>query len=210
MNRPSFGLIGFSLLLSIETFSQTEPVSLINSQQKLDRSFFICPEIKYSKVIGEWEYLAGIRIGYCIDHKYVFGLGAEGMISDNGFFGVGTAIDSNDVYIRNGMYYGGLYFDYIIPTGLPLQVSFPTLIGAGGNFLFQKFDDMKQPDAEILEMGDFLFAEPKINLELNISRVFRLGMGVGYRIVINSHLDRLDNSDLSGIVLNVNIKFGGF
>jgi hypothetical protein len=59
-------------------------------------------------------------------------------------------------------------------------------------------------------MGDFIFAEPKINLELNISRVFRLGVGVGYRIISNSHIDRLDNNDLSGLVVNCNLKFGGF
>jgi hypothetical protein len=161
-----------------------------------------------TKVIETWEYCVGIRLGYCINHTYVFGLGVNGIVSDNGFFGVGSTSDY--AYIRNAMYYGGLYFDYIIPTGFPIQVSFPTLIGAGGSLLFEKFDDISQPDAEILEMSDFLFIEPKINLELNLSRVFRIGIGCGYRFIGNAHFDRLTNKDLSGFVINGNIKFGSF
>ena len=68
----------------------------------------------------------------------------------------------------------------------------------------------KQPYIKILEVGDFLFAEPKINLELNLSRVIHIGAGVGYRFVANSHIQRLSNKDLSGMVINVTVKLGSF
>ena len=126
----------FFLLLCTAAFSQSEPVSLINSQKEIDRSFFIAPEFKYTKVIGEWETFAGMRLGYCINHKYVFGLGADGIISDNGFYGTGSFSDND--YLRNAIVYGGLYFDFIVPTGIPLQVSFPTLLGLGGDFVYEK------------------------------------------------------------------------
>ena len=203
MKQKILVLIGLSLLLCTKVFSQSEPVSLINSHKEIDRSFFIAPELKYSKVIGDWETFLGARLGYCINHKYVFGLGVDGIISDNGFKGTGSFSDNDD--LRNALFYGGLYLDFIVPTGIPLQVSFPTLLGAGGDFVYEK-----QPYAKILEMGDFLFAEPKINLELNLSRVIHIGAGVGYRFVVNSHIQRLSNTDLSGIVINVTIKLGSF
>ncbi|MBP1669152.1 MAG: hypothetical protein H6Q21_1518 [Bacteroidetes bacterium] len=196
-------LIGFFLLFCPAAFSQREPVSLINSQKEIDRSFFMAPELKYTKVNGDWETFAGMRMGYCINHTYVFGLGADGIISDNGFEGTGSVSDND--YLRNAMVYGGFYFDFIVPTGIPLQVSFPTLLGIGGDFVYEK-----QPYITILEAGDFLFAEPKINLELNLSRVIHIGAGVGYRFVINSHIQRLSNKDLSGVVINFTIKLGSF
>jgi hypothetical protein len=196
-------LIGLSLLLCTKGFSQSEVASLINSHKEIDRSFFIAPELKLSKVIGKWETFVGMRLGYCINHKYVFGLGVDGIISDNGFTGTGSTSDND--YLRNAMFYGGLYLDFLIPTGIPIQVSFPTLLGVGGDFVYEK-----QPYAKILELGDFLFAEPKINLELNLSRVVHIGAGFGYRLVANSHIQRLDNKDLSGMVINGTIKLGGF
>jgi len=196
-------LTGFFLLICTAAFSQREPVSLINSQKEIDRSFFIAPELKYTKVIGDWETIAGMRLGYCINHKYVFGLGADGIISDNGFEGTGSTSEND--YLRNAIVYGGFYFDFIVPTGIPLQVSFPTLLGIGGDFVYEK-----QPYIKILEGSDFLFAEPKINLEFNLSRVIHIGAGVGYRFVANSHIQRLSNKDLSGMVINVTVKLGSF
>jgi hypothetical protein len=203
MKQKIQALIALFLLLCTAAFSQSEPVSLINSHKELDHSFFIGPEYKYSKVNGYWESFAGVSLGYCINHKYVFGLGADGIISDNGFVGTGSVSDSD--YLRNAILYGGFYFDFIVPTGIPLQVSFPTLLGIGGDFVYEK-----QPYIKILEAGDFLFAEPKINLELNLSRVIHIAAGVGYRFVANSHIQRLSNKDLSGMVINVTFKLGSF
>jgi hypothetical protein len=127
----------------------------------------------------------------------------DGIVSDNGFYGTGSFSDND--YLRNAIFYGGFYLDFLVPTGIPLQVSFPTLLGIGGDFVYEK-----EPYAKILELGDFRFAEPKINLELNLSRVIHIGAGFGYRFVVNSHIQRLSNKDLSGIVINGTIKFGGF
>jgi len=184
-------------------FSQREPVSLINSGKEIDHSFFLAPDFKYTKVNGQWETFAGARLGYCIDHKYIFGLGVDGILSDNGFLGTGSFSDSD--YLRNALFYGGFYFDFIVPTGIPLQVSFPTLVGAGGDLIYEK-----EPYVKILELGDFLFAEPKINLELNLSRVIHIGAGIGYRFIAYSHIQRLSSKELSGIVINGTIKFGSF
>lgn len=203
MKQKIQALIGLFLLLCTAAFSQREPVSLINSHKELDHSFFIAPEIMYTKVIGDWETFAGMRLGYCINHKYVFGLGANGILSDNGFEGTGSFSDND--YLRNALIYGGFYFDFIVLTGIPLQVSFPTMLGIGGDFVYEK-----QPYINILEAGDFLFAEPKINLELNLSRVIHIAAGVGYRFIANSHIQRLSNKDLSGIVINLTFKLGSF
>jgi hypothetical protein len=196
-------LIALYLSACAACFSQKEPVVLINSHKEIDRSFFIAPEFKLSKVINDWQSFGGVRLGYGINHKYIFGIEVDGVVSDMGFYGPGS-LTEND-YLRNTLFYGGLYFDFIVPTGIPLQVSFPTLLGVGGDIVYEK-----QPFAKFLEVGDFKFAEPKLNLELNLLRFLRIGAGVGYRLVTNSHIQRLSNKDLSGIVINANIKFGSF
>lgn len=203
MAQKILAIIGLSFLFYMAGFSQSEPVSLINSHKEIDRSFFLAPDFKFTKVIGKWESFAGARVGYCINHKYILGLEVDGILSDNDFFGTGSFSDND--YLRNTLFYGGFYIDFIVPTGIPLQISFPTLVGAGADLVYEK-----EPYVKILEMGDFLFAEPKINLELNLSRIIHLGAGIGYRFVANSHIKRLSNKDLSGIVINGTIKFGGF
>jgi hypothetical protein len=200
--------LSIAMLLCKPSLSQEEPETLLNSEREIIRSFFMAPEVKYTTLIDEWEYFGGLRFGFLIDHRYVLGLEVNGILSENAFRGTATVEGETD--INNAMYYGGLYLDYIIPTNFPVQISFPLLLGAGGNFLFEKFDNIQQPDAEILEIGKFLVAEPKINLELNISRVFRMGIGCGYRLVGKSNLDRLNNEDLSGFLINVNLKVGSF
>ena len=206
--RRIFAGILIVLIRCSPGISQSEPKYLFNSGHEIARSFFIGPELKYSKIIESWEYIAGIKIGYIIDHKYVFGLEINGNISDNMFRAEGTVQEISD--INNKMIYGGFYLDYVIPVNAPVQISFPTLLGAGANFLFERFDNIAQPDAEILEIGKFIVFEPKINIELNISRVFRLGMGGGYRVIGKSNLQRLNDHELSGLLFNVNLKFGGF
>jgi hypothetical protein len=208
LKRRIFAGICIILIHFVPGISQSEPEYLLNSGHEITRSFFMGPELKYSKIIESWEYLAGIKIGYIIDHKYGFGLEICGTVSDNRFRDVGTTQEISD--INNTMFYGGFYLDYIIPVNSPVQISFPTLLGAGANFLFEKFDNIAQPDAEMLEIGRFIVLEPKINAELNISRVFRLGMGCGYRVIAKSNLKRLNDHELSGILFNVNLKFGGF
>jgi len=202
MKNKFITIVCIFMLISSASFSQNEPVVLIKSKEKQDRTAFICPEIKFTKLVDKWEYFGGLKGGFCFNHKYVFGAEFSGINSDNGF-----SYDS--IYVRNAMFYGGLYIDYIVQTGIPLQISFPTMLGVGGSILYDKLNSVTQ-HTEILELGDFLVAEPKINLELNLIRAIRIGMGCGYRMVFNSHIRRLTSKDFSGLVFNVNLKFGGF
>ena len=196
------------LLFCSEAYSQTEPVYILNSQKEVDRATFICAEMKYTRIIGSWESMAGVRFGYCINHAYIFGLEVHSILSDNSYLGSGAF--GTETTINNAMVYGGFYFDYVVPTNYPIQLSFPTLIGAGECLLYEKFDNTTQRDAEILELDGILVIEPKINIELNLSSFIRIGIGCGYRIVGKTDLSSLENSDLSGFLVNANIKFGGF
>jgi hypothetical protein len=93
----------------------------------------------------------------------------------------------------------------------PVQISFPTVIGGGGVLLLEKMP--KNPisgivDEKLVEGGVYFVLEPAINLEVNLSRVVRIGIGGGYRFIINSDLERFSNKDLSAPSINFNIKFG--
>ena len=56
----------------------------------------------------------------------------------------------------------------------------------------------------------FLFMEPNIDIELNVSRSFQLGFGVGYRIVDDLEHPYVSESDLNGITFGLTFKIGSF
>lgn len=196
------------LMFLSPVMSQNEQEYLFNTEREISRASFLGPELKLTKIINSWELVGGLKYGYIINHKYVFGIEAYGTISQDLFRDTGSIPGTSD--IDNKMFYGGFYFDYILHLAGPVDISFPTLLGAGGSFLFEEFEDSSYPDVEILEIGRYLVIEPKINFELNISRVFRLGIGGGYRIALASNVKRLSNQELSGLLFNVNLKYGGF
>ena len=52
--------------------------------------------------------------------------------------------------------------------------------------------------------------EPAANIMLNVTPIFRLGIGASYRAVESLSLPELTNDDLSGFSGNIQFKFGMF
>lgn len=63
-------------------------------------------------------------------------------------------------------------------------------------------------DEKLVEGGAYFVLEPSINLEINLSKVIRIGIGGGYRFILKSELERFSDKDLSAPTLNFNVKFG--
>jgi len=106
------------------------------------------------------------------------------------------------------MGYGGLVLEYVNNSRQLTHYTFSTLIGAGGLSYTYKMGKGDWP-FDYAE-DTFFIIEPEINVELNVSSHFRVGLGVGYRWISGLDLKGITDQDLSGVSANLTFKFGSF
>ena len=117
--------------------------------------------------------------------------------------------------------YGGLLIEPILAGTSPVHLSFPVLIGAGGVTLtdFYNLDDWQSPFSNYeYDYDAFFVVEPGVELELNVTRFFRLAAAVSYRYT--SEIELLGFEDLingpvapnalRGFNYGLTFKFGKF
>jgi hypothetical protein len=150
--------------------------------------------------------MSGGRGGLIINRRLVIGGGGYALARDN--IRTGYTFDNGDTpTLEFG--YGGLEFEYIIRPSRLVHATFYTLIG-GGRASYTS--EQSQGGAVLRQRldSDLFVVEPALNLELNVTRWFRTGIGGGYRFVDGSDLPGLNDAALSGGVGTITFKFGSF
>jgi len=179
-----------------------------NKEHRVDHGGYGAFNVGYTNIDGKSAIQMGMRGAWVIDHHIALGL------AGNGFFNnLSKTEDLNGYYLAGG--YGGFYFEPIIAPNSSVHVSFPILIGGGGvstipqNYLDGDFNDF-------VYNYDFYFVfEPGVEIEFNLARFFRLGVGASYRLTNGVILNYPLSPDIPKEVLNavnfyVIFKFGKF
>jgi hypothetical protein len=207
MNRLLFlFIISLSIKLS---FGQYNSGYIFNTKSDIKTGLYLAPELKYSRMVEGYQLYTGFKGGILFNDKIALGLSAGGFVTETVFtYHEGQ---SDEMELNTIMAYGGFNIEYIIRTSSPLQISFPMLVGAAGVALFNPdLTGSLIPNDKLVEGGVFIIYEPGINLEVNVTRFLRMGMGVGYRFAFRGDMDRLSPGELSDLTFNWNIKFGSF
>lgn len=114
--------------------------------------------------------------------------------------------------------YGGFLFEYTAFPRSPVHVNFPLVIGGGG-VTYIKNDDINSPVLEPVDTQPVFVAEGGAELEVNIFKFMRIGVGVLYRHTSKGALRYAEadggdtifaTEDLSGLSGLINIKLGRF
>ena len=161
----------------------------------------------YTRIDNEHALLFGGRIAWVASHSVGVGLGATGFMNE---YHYNASLD-RDVFLAGG--YGGLYIEPILFPRSPVHLSFPVLLGGGGISYVSRDRDFNENFIE--ESKAFLLVEPSAELELNLTRFFRLAFGVSYRfpskfdIGTNSGYP-IDVESLKEMSYTVTMKFGKF
>ena len=161
----------------------------------------------YSMIDDKQAVLLGGRFGWLASHWIGIGLGATGFLNE---FHYEPSLNK-DVFLAGG--YGGLYVEPIVFPRSPIHVSFPVLFGAGGISYVSK--DADQNDNLIEDSEVFLLIEPSAELELNLTRFFRIALGGSYRFptAFNVGLNgtpRASAESIKGMSYTISLKFGKF
>ena len=161
----------------------------------------------YSVIDDKHAVLFGGRFGWIASHSVGIGIGATGFINE---FHYEQAID-RDVFLTGG--YGGLYIEPIIFPRLPVHISLPVLFGGGGISYISKESNLNNNFIEDSEA--FLIIEPGAEIELNLTRFFRLAIGATYRLPTSfdvglSGSPTASAESIKGLSYILTFKFGKF
>ena len=196
---PLLGLSLFAALLITPSSAegQRRPETLVGKH--FHSSGFGGPVMKMSEVNNEFAVFVGGRGGWLIDQTFVLGGGGYGLVTD-----VETGlVDDRDEPVDLSLGYGGVQLEYLHDSWELVHFSLAMLIGGGGATL----DDRR---GDSLEDDGFFVLEPEVNMNLNVTEFFRIGVGAGYRWVNGVDLTGLDDSDLSAVAGTLTFRFGGF
>jgi len=170
----------------------------------------------YTRLMGEDSGLVSFEGALLFDHRLSLGVAgyaftrtpAGPLASDGGAqqFGAG---------------YAGLALRYSVFGGLPVYGTFGVVMGAGAvnlrhadAFSFESSCDnhscRDSGDWQNGRFDPFLFVQPEVALNANVTRWLRLGATVGYRFTGGVGRFGLSEADLNGVVLGGNIQLGWF
>jgi hypothetical protein len=170
----------------------------------------------YTRMMGQDSGLVSFEGALLLDHRLSIGVAGYGFTrTPRG----PQASDGNRQ--RFGAGYGGLALRYSVFGGLPVYGTFGVVLGAGAVNLHRddgweneaSWDESFNHDDRNWDAGRFdafLFAQPEIALNTNVTRWLRLGATVGYRFTGGVSRFDLSESDLNGIVAGGNIQIGWF
>lgn len=192
------------------------PRTLFGGDDKTHHGGWGGPSAHYTTIMGHEALLVGARGGWLIDHGITIGLAGHGLVTNV----PNTDYDAHHMTFGNSLRrgslfrlgYGGLLIEPIIAPMSPIHVSLPVLIGAGGCG-YQTFSSWPDDD-DLFEFQDdyqaFFVVEPGIDLEINVIKMVRLGVGASYRYTTNIDLPETPKDALHGFNVGLTVKVGSF
>jgi hypothetical protein len=161
----------------------------------------------YSEINNRQAVIFGGRFEWIVDHSIGLGFGGNGFINEYYY----DPVLDREVFLTGG--YGGFYLEPILLPNFPVHLSFPILLGAGGVSYITKESDFYHNMIEDSEV--FLLAEPGAEIELNLTRNFRLAFGASYKFTTPFDIDVNESSTVSaksieGWSFLITLKFGRF
>lgn len=162
--------------------------------------------IGYSVIDNKDAIMIGGRGAWIIGHWFAIGFGGLGFINDMNF----NNVLSQNVNLTGG--YGGLILEPIILPRIPVHISTPVLFGVGGIAYMTSYGsaDSNEPNYMTEDATSFVIIEPGVDVELNIVKFFRLGLGASYRYTSEINLYDTSPGVLNGLSYYISLKFGKF
>jgi hypothetical protein len=173
----------------------------------------------YTRLMGRDSGLMSLEAAFLLDHR--LSLGVVGY----GFTRTPSGPDAIDGTRQQfGAGYGGVAVRYSVFSGLPVYGTFGVVLGAGVVSLHRDNgwdddddwgdgwdgDDDDEHDLRSVRIDPFLFVQPEVALNANVTRWLRLGATLGYRFTGGVGRFGLEEADLNGIVAGGNIQVGWF
>jgi hypothetical protein len=160
------------------------------------------PVFGLTQIGGEPGVLTGGYGGWIINHTVFLGGGGYGLVNE---IDAGTTSTGDEMYMNFG--YGGFQMGMILGSNRLVHLTGSDLLGTGA-LGYRQYD---LEDWEDILTDDIIYViEPAVNVELNVTKFFRVDVGASYRYVMGVDLADWTNEDLSGLSAMLMFKFGKF
>lgn len=153
----------------------------------------------------ETMVMAGIRAGWIINRTLGIGFEGHGIIPTAQLSGIDPL---QDVVALGG--YGGMFLELILFSNQVVHLTFPASAGAGWIGYTDDWETTSANSAGIIDEDIFWYVEPGANVEVNISRNFRLAVGASQRFTQDMELLNTSTNALEKRNYYVTLKIGGF
>ena len=191
------------LLITIITIAVTN----INAQDDIETLFekpskirgYVGPITNVTSLDGENAYMNGVHAGGIFNDHFVLGfykLDLENSIWSNNDNYIGSTVDFD---------HKGLWLGYIFMPKRVIHFTTNVQLGKGNLEVYDSTIDNWIEDDQVF------VAIPSIEVELNLAKFLRLGIGANYRFTFD--VDRLGNykeSDFNDLGVFATLKFGWF
>ena len=172
-------------LIALAATTATAVQALVNDEE-VNWGFFIRPELKITPIKSQTTELAGGILGTSVGRALYLGVGGYTLVNS-------VNADSGALKLKAfDIWYVGAHADYTLFSIELFHASLSGFVGGG-----QANNSATTANSD---SANLFIAEPDINLEFNLTTTLELGVGIGYRFVNGSDLDKLSNSDLSSWV----------
>lgn len=158
-------------------------------------------------LMSEQAVIFGGKLEWIFGHSVGLGFGATGFINEYHYdINIGK-----DVFVTGG--YGGIIIEPILLPKFPVHLSFPVMLGAGGISYITR--EVNTYHNMVEDSKVFLIAEPAVELELNVTRHFRIAFGTSYKFTtpfnVGTNAASVVNPDaLQNWSYMMTFKFGRF
>ncbi|MCK7553908.1 outer membrane beta-barrel protein [Chitinophaga sedimenti] len=184
---------------------QMETLAKPKSGNKIRVGGYGAPTVHFTPFADKFAVMTGGNAGVMLNSKIMLGAGAYALVND--IEAPRTNIDDPTRYWN--MWYTGFVAEYTFNSNKLLHWGAGALIGGG---MVGKNTRWK-PDTENhtwVDESSFFAAEPYANLEINIAKFLRVGVGASYRFIRGSNTPGISDGDMSGPAAHVTIKAGRF
>lgn len=150
----------------------------------------------------------GGTVAFVANHGLAIGLTGKGFFSEP--FDVNNGTTTRRNYTGG---YGGLLIEPVLFPRFPVHVSFPIVLGAGGiarSIWYNYEHPYDEVQIEPESSAGFMIAEPGVQLEVNLARWLRIGVGASYRFTSDLVPLDLPNNILEGYTTSFSLKVGKF
>ena len=170
--------------------------------------FYISYDLGFANMDKNQTVETGGRLAWVVDHSVAIGLFGSGFVSASDFDKVINGSNST-LSLAGG--YGGFLIEPIIMPKKPIHISLPIMIGVGG----AGYDSYSYNNNSFEYYGNssgdaFMMLKAGAEVELNLLKFLRLGIGAQYRYVYGLNLEGFGKNDLNGISATMAFKFGKF
>ena len=159
--------------------------------------------VKATSFTGRTDMMTGARAGWIVNHSFIIGGGLYMLTSTSTAPSLArTNFENRKLKLK--VNYWGAEFEYILFPESLFHLSATAFLGTGNIGYIDQYDN----DFDIKD-GVYV-CEPGINATININRWCRISGGASYRLISDTSLVGLTNSNMSGISGNFTVRFGRF